>query len=140
MKTLFENEYHKVLLDEDEGIFELRYSAKSSELYGDAFIREIILVGDIMEAHQTKDKRYNHLLLNTLKGGPTMEKKVQEYMHDTVFPRSIEIGITAKAYCVGEEIISRLSIELTSENAPNSQVHHKFFSTREDGWTWLKSL
>lgn len=140
MKILFKNEFQEIFLDTELGIFEEQFQTASEELFGDDYIREVSIFGEMIQKNQPEDSPYTNLIVNTLKGGPTMEPKVQEFMHTTLYPKIWDAGIRNKAYCLGEEIISKLSVELTADNNPTGKFKYKFFATREEGVDWLKSL
>lgn len=140
MKTtdLLETEYQRILMYDDLRICEQRFKKASQLLFGDDYIREVSLFGDLIIKSQTPENPFYKLLVNTLDGGPTMEPRVQEFMHHDLYPKLVEAGITTKAYCLGHEIIAKLSIELTADNDPIKQFNYKFFATLEEGIEWLK--
>lgn len=138
MKSFFKNEYQEIFLHEEEGIFEERFTEASSEIFGDAYIREVSIFGDLIKENQPEIP-YHKLIINTLNGGPTMEPRVQEFMHSTLYPKLWGYGIRAKAYCLGAEIISKLSVELTAKGNTNkeNEFSYKFCATLEEGITFL---
>ena len=140
MKTLIETEYQEILFYEDQGIFEQRFKEASKYIFGEDYIREVSLFGRAMVENQTDNKSHSKLIINTLAGGPTMEPIVQQFMHKKFYPMLIETGIKHKAYCLGAEVISKLSVELTAENDPRQQFNYKFFATLEEGLDWLKTF
>ena len=140
MKQLFENDYQTIYLHEDNNIFEQRFKSKSQEIFGEAYINEMRIFGDQMAANQTSEKEVSKLIINTLDGGPTMEPSVQTWMHNNFYPQISNIGIKSKAYCLGEEILAKLSIELTVEDDPNALFKYQFFSSLEDSINWLNAI
>ena len=140
MKTLLENEYQEILFHEDLGIFEERFKEASAHIFGKDYIREVSLFGKAIVDNQSKDKPHTKLIINTLAGGPTMEPQVQQFMHDEFYPMILEAGIKHKAYCLGPEVISKLSVELTADSDPKQQFNYRFFATFEEGVDWLKTI
>ncbi|MEP1097142.1 MAG: hypothetical protein ABJG78_18655 [Cyclobacteriaceae bacterium] len=139
MKTLFKNNYQEILLHPELGIFEQRFLPASQDLFGDDYIREVSIFGETIQKNQSDENPYPNLIVNTLNGGPTMEPKVQEFMHAEFYPMIFDAGIRTKAYCLGDEILSKLSVELTAENDPNSKFKYKFFANLEEGMDWLRN-
>lgn len=137
--TLLENDFQKVLFHDDLGICEQRFKPASEMLFGDNYIREVSLFGDTILKARKEENPFYKLIINTLAGGPTMEPKVQDFMHNDLYPKLVKAGITTKAYCLGEEIIAKLSVELTADNDPKKQFNYQFFSSLEDGIAWLKT-
>lgn len=140
MKTLLENRYQTILLYESEGIFEERFKKASSDINGKNYIREVSLFGKAISENQPEGQPYSKLIINTLAGGPTMEPHVQKFMHEEFYPILLEAGIRHKAYCLGPEIISKLSVELTASDDPRQQFNYQFFATLEAGIEWLTSF
>ncbi|MFT5821269.1 MAG: hypothetical protein ACI8ZM_002521 [Crocinitomix sp.] len=140
MKQLFENQFQTIYLHENLDVFEQRFKSDSQNIFGEAYIKEMRIFGDYMNTHQTPDKKISKIIINTLDGGPTMEPSVQKWMHDIFYPQISENGIKSKAYCMGEEIVAKLSIELTAEDDPNAMFKFQFFSSLEDGINWLSAI
>ena len=138
-EIIFENDFQQVVVYNELGIYEERFKAISAELFGDSYIREVTLFVDMVIAANEDGKSIQKLIISTIEGGPTMEPRVQDYMHEELYPRLAQSGVTAKAYCLGEEIISKLSVELTADSDPNKLFDYKFFATIEEGIDWLKS-
>lgn len=139
INVLYENEYQQVLSYPDEGIYEQRFKAASEVLFGEDYIREVKIFGEQIVATQNPESPFRKLVVNTLDGGPTMEPMVQEFMHAEFYPMLVEAGITTKAYCLGAEILSKISVELTAENDPRKQFNYKFFATLEEGLEWIRN-
>jgi hypothetical protein len=138
MEALFVNDYQAIYYYEDLGALEQRFTAKSTRISGDTYMDEMRIFNRLIEANQTEDKKINKLIINILAGGPTMEPKVQEWMHRYFYQQIAKMGIKYKAYCVGEEILANLSIELTAEDDPNDLFKYKYFESLKDGLAWLE--
>ncbi|MEO9485315.1 MAG: hypothetical protein ABJG47_17790 [Ekhidna sp.] len=140
MKTLLENEYQEILLHEDLGVFEERFKEASSHIFGEDYIREVSFFGKAIVENQSKEQPFSKLIINTLAGGPTMEPQVQQFMHEEFYPMILKAGIRHKAYCLGPEIIAKLSVELTVDNDPRQQFNYQFFATLEESMAWLQTI
>lgn len=140
MKILLETEYQEILFHDELGIFEERFKPASSEIFGKDYIQEVSLFGRAIVENQPEGQPHSKLIINTLAGGPTMESQVQQFMHEEFYPTILKAGIKHKAYCLGSEIVAKLSVELTADNDPRKQFNYRFFATLEEGIEWLKTI
>lgn len=138
MIKLEEDDYMEIYRHNDIKAFEQRFKTASGELFGAGYINQMKIFGDIIVKEKSQGHDYPNVIINTTDNGPTMEPEVQDWMHSTFYPLLVEQKITTKAYCLGEEILSKLSVELTAGDDPNSLFKFKFFSNLEDGIEWLR--
>ncbi len=139
MTLLLENDFAEILRHDNVKAFELRYKPTSVNLFGERFIEQMTILKDQIIEQAALGHTFQNLIINTINGGPTIEPEVQEWMHSTFYPLLIENNITTKAYCMGEEIISKLSIELTADDKSNSSFKYDYFSSLEDALKWIKN-
>lgn len=137
MIVLLENDYVTLYRHDDIKAYEQRFKPESVELFGKSYINQMKIFGEEIEKSQRESRDYPNLIINTTNGGPTMEPEVQEWMHSHFYPILSANNITTKAYCLGQEIISKLSVELTAEDDPNALFRFKFFATLEEGIDWI---
>ena len=138
MILLDENEFMGVYRHDDINAFEQRFKNASIDLFGEGYINQMRIFGKLIGSEIESGHAYPNIIINTTENGPTMEPEVQEWMHNTFYPLLVDYKITTKAYCLGEEILSKLSVELTAGDDPNSQFKFKFFSNLDDGIEWLR--
>jgi len=138
MIKIAENEYVEIYRHDDIMAFEQRFKAASEDLFGKGYIEQMKLFGEAIINQKNEGHNYPNVIINTTKNGPTMEPEVQDWMHETFYPLLAENKITTKAYCLGEEILSKLSIELTAGDNSNALFRFKFFSNLEEGREWLR--
>ncbi len=139
MTLLEKNEFVEIYLHNDIKAFEQRFLKPSSDLFGEKYIDQMKLFGNVITQQLNAGINFPNLIINTTQGGPTMEPLVQDWMHSVFYPFLEEKKITTKAYCLGEEILSKLSVELTADDKSNSPFKYDFFATLKEGMEWLKA-
>ncbi len=139
MILLNKNTYMEIYRHDNVKAFEQRYLPESANLYGENHLNQMILFKEILLNQLAGGKYFPNLIINTVNGGPTMELNAQEWMHNVFNPFLSENNFTTKAYCLGDEILSKESVRITAEDNSNSTFNFNFFSTLEDGLTWLEA-
>lgn len=140
MTSIHKSNYFELIVHPEIKTFEARFFKDAEKLLDEKFRVEYTLLTRLLDENQTKDDPFSNLLVNTLAGGPIMEPVMQKHMHEIVYPKFWEVGIRTKAYCLGEEIISRMSVELTVQQAPEAKFQDRFFGSLEEAKEWLASL
>ncbi|MEL7004288.1 MAG: hypothetical protein AAFN93_16345 [Bacteroidota bacterium] len=135
METVFQNEYMNIHYYGEIRTLEQEFLPKSEELF-DRFYQEQML-GFLEFA---KVKLPVQLIINVLKGGPTMNPEIQKWMQDNYYDHLVEIGVKRKAYLLGEELVAQLSIKQTAEEDPNQKFEYSYFSDHNDALEWLSSF
>lgn len=139
MTLLEENDFVKLYRHDDIKTFEQRFKNASGDLFGKGYISQMEIFGNIIINQINQGYKYPNIIINTTENGPTMEPEVQEWMHTKFYPLLVENNITTKAYCLGEEILSKLSVELTAEEDPNALFKFNFFADLASGMEWLRT-
>ncbi|MDX1350874.1 MAG: hypothetical protein R3279_11525 [Putridiphycobacter sp.] len=126
--------------DDQYQFYEIRYTPNAFNLFKIEDAKTVI--NNSMIAFQKEiDKNHNYqiLIINTLDGGPTIERQTQEYVHSVLFPFFIKHGIQTHLYCLGEEVISKLSMSVTAEKYQSEDIQSHFFARYKDCIDWIKT-
>ena len=138
--SFYENKYLSILRQEHIKAFEVRFSEAAYDLFHIADAKA--LVSEMMTSFEKQFKagfKYNILILNTLNGGPTIIEESQNYLHETLFPFYLKHHINIHLFCLSEEVISKISMTLTSERDPEKRFENHYFSKYTDCVAWIKN-
>jgi len=129
MKTIYESEFKKTLLNEELSLITNIWSA--TDMTDAIFQKEILEWVRLVEEYKPK-----FLIADTQLFIFTISLELQEWTGNVVFPRLIAAGVQKFAIIVSNEMIAQLSIEQTMEEA-SSAFQSNYFSSIEDAKKWF---
>lgn len=132
MKNLFQNEFMKLNYYAEISTLEQEFLPRSEELFDRFYKEQMLIFLKRVEEHLPKQ-----LIINILKGGPTMNPEIQQWMQDNVYNHLFDLGVKRKAYILGEELVAQLSIKQTAEEDPNQKFEYSYFSDHAKALEWL---
>lgn len=132
---LFKNKYTELNFYENEKIIEIISQEATSEMteeeYKSGFLNYLKVV---------KKLKPNKVLSNNLKMDFSITLELQEWTNTNVFIPSLELGLNKAAFVESREMIARLSVEQTMEEAEGEKFIVDYFDNREEAWQWLISI
>ncbi|MFD1553534.1 hypothetical protein DNU06_07615 [Putridiphycobacter roseus] len=136
----YENDYFYFLRQEHLRTYEVKYKPSAYDIYNTAENQEITdLIIFYIKEQIKAGYRYKSIIINTIEGGTTIAQKSQEYIHKVLYPFLLAQNIQNKLYCLGEEVISKLSITLTAETADSKKFNNQFFATHDACVHYIKN-
>ena len=137
---LYDDKYFSILRHEHLKSFEIRYTETAFDLFHFVEIKKITdLVIKLLTQEIANGHKYGIWIINTIEGGPTIEKVSQKYIHDIFFPFLFENQIMTHLLCLSEEVISKLSMSLVAETDPTEQFNIQYFSKYQDCISYIKN-
>jgi hypothetical protein len=136
MKTkVYESKFLQLEFDADTKLIELTWLPHTENMTEESYKSEfLVYLQSILNLRPTK------LIADTRLMDFVISPELQKWTNQTIFPKSLEIGLNKVAFVVSREFITQMSIEKTMKENEGSQFITRYFDQKEKALDWILPL
>ncbi len=132
---VYKSKYLHLAFFAEQELIEMTWLPPTDSMTEDEYKKEFLNYLDIILSLRPKK-----IIADTRTMFFPIRPEIQEWINQTIFPPSLEMGLNKAAFVMSEEMISQISIEQTMEENEGVKFITRYFDNKEEAKEWILSL